>query len=131
MPRDAAPLIAPGDAAPPTASADAAPPPADAGARHRPTERVAVHPHAPPDAGAGTAAPPALRQVTIGSRPWSTFTIDSDPTRHETPETLSLAPGPHRIHFANPEADIDKTITLDVPSDKDVKHVEILVPDNH
>lgn len=67
-----------------------------------------------------------LRRVTINAIPWAYFTVDGDPTRHETVKTLQLAPGPHRIHFVNPVLELERTITLDVPSDRDVSHVERL-----
>ena len=68
--------------------------------------------------------------MTIGARPWATFYVDDDPARHETPETLELTPGRHRVRFVNEQAHVDRTITLDVPADRDSKHVEVLVPDD-
>ena len=132
-PADAAPVPPPPDATAvvvvePTPAPDAAPaPPPDAG-------RVATPPRPPrvdaaPPARAPDAGALARRKVTIGSRPWSAFYVDGDPTRHETPETVELAPGPHRIRFVNELAHVDKTITLDVPADRDIKHTETLVPE--
>jgi len=112
------------DAGPPdAASIDATPAtlalPIDAGPR-----RPAADAAAPaPDAAVAT------RKVTIGSRPWSKFYVDGGATGHETPETIDLAPGPHRIRFVNETARVDRTITLDVPADRDLKHVEVLVPE--
>jgi serine/threonine protein kinase len=78
-------------------------------------------------ATARDAAPAATaRRVTITSRPWSNFRVDDDPTEHETPATVTLSPGPHRIHFHNPELKLTKDITIDVPADRDLKHVENL-----
>ncbi|MFN0248007.1 MAG: serine/threonine-protein kinase [Kofleriaceae bacterium] len=74
----------------------------------------------PRDAGA------TARRVTITSRPWSNFRVDDDPTEYETPATVTLSPGPHRIHFHNPELKLTKEITIDVPADRDLKHVENL-----
>jgi hypothetical protein len=134
-PVDAAVAAAPPDAAVVIASAplDAAPAaerPRDASPRDgAPRVRTPKAAASPPDAGAAT--PAATRQVTIGSRPWSAFYVDGESMRHETPETLSLSPGRHRIRFVNEEAGIDREISLEVPEDRDVKHVEILVPDNH
>jgi len=74
-------------------------------------------------------APPiaaAPRAVTIGSQPWANFTIDDDPSVHQTPETVRLPPGPHRFHFHNPQLDLDRTIDLEVPTDRDLRHVERL-----
>ncbi len=73
-------------------------------------------------------ATPTLRQVTIGATPWADFTVDDDPTPHQTPETLELPPGQHRIHLHNPTIGVERTITLDVPVDHDVRHVERLQP---
>jgi serine/threonine-protein kinase len=65
------------------------------------------------------------RQVTINARPgWAYFTIDDDATQHQTVETVSLPPGPHRIHFTNPQRNFDRTVTIDVPPDRDLHHVE-------
>jgi hypothetical protein len=76
-------------------------------------------------ASAPTPAPAApLRAVTIGATPWADFTIDDDPARHETPETVHLAPGRHVIHFDNPTLHILRTTPIDVPSDHDVGYVE-------
>jgi serine/threonine protein kinase len=125
---DAAP--APAADAAPAPVADAAPVPVpvpiDAGkiAVPRPIRVDAAPPAERPD-----AAPAVLRKVEIGSRPWSAFYVDGKPERHETPETIELAPGKHKIRFVNEPAHIDTTITLDVPADRDIKHVETLIPD--
>jgi hypothetical protein len=68
----------------------------------------------------------AVRKVTINSQPWSNFTIDSDPAQHQTIETVSLPPGPHVIHFVNPELHLEATATVDVPADRDIRFVEPL-----
>jgi hypothetical protein len=62
----------------------------------------------------GSASPPAtLRTVLVNAQPWANFTIDSDPTQHQTVETVRLAPGPHVIHFANPQLGTrDRSITV-------------------
>jgi hypothetical protein len=73
------------------------------------------------------AVPAVTHRVTINSTPWSNFTIDDDPTQHETPETVMLAPGPHRIQFRNPALHLERKTTLDVP-DRDTTHVEKLEP---
>jgi hypothetical protein len=79
----------------------------------------------PIDAAVG-APPPVLRKVTIGATPWANFTVDDDPTPRETPETIQLPPGPHRIHFSNRQLGVTRTVTIDVPTDRDIKHVEAL-----
>jgi eukaryotic-like serine/threonine-protein kinase len=135
---DAAPAPAPAADAAAAPAADAAPLPAadaapvpvpvpiDAGRTAIPRPlRIDAAPSAPPP----DAAPAILRKVTIGSRPWSAFYIDGGSKRHETPETVELAPGTHRIRFVNEQAHVDTTITLDVPADRDINHVETLIPD--
>jgi hypothetical protein len=112
------------DAAPPP-PVDAAPPPIDAPRRVRPVD--ARPPRARPAPDAAAATPGAKRKVTIGARPWAVFYVDGDPTPHETPETVELRPGRHRIRFVNERAHVDKTIVLEVPEDRDIKHVEELV----
>jgi hypothetical protein len=75
-----------------------------------------------PDAATGSA--PVLRPITIGAQPWAYFTVDGDPTRHETPATLRLAVGPHRVTFTNPELGVTRTVTVTVPEAGDARHVE-------
>ncbi len=72
------------------------------------------------------AAVAATRRVTINVTPWAYFTVDNDPKQYETPRSLQLAPGRHVIHIQNPELNITKDITLDVPADRDIEHVENL-----
>ncbi len=67
-----------------------------------------------------------LRKVTINATPWAYFTVDSDPTQHETVKTLQLAPGKHRIQFSNPVLKIERTVMIEVPEDRDYTHVERL-----
>ena len=64
--------------------------------------------------------PPSLYKATINISPWAHFTVDSDPSEHTTPTTITLSPGPHTFHFSNPELHADKTLTLDMP-DHDFK----------
>lgn len=96
---------------------------------------------APPDAvrvvtvpKRGSAKPPStpdppivLRNVTINAKPWAYFTVDSDPTQHQTMKTIALAPGPHTLKFSNPQLG-ERTVTITVPSDGDFSHVEDLRP---
>ncbi len=79
------------------------------------------------DAGIAAAAPPpVLRDVTIGAVPWADFTVEGDPTVHQTPETVRLSPGPHRVTFRNPQLGVERTVTIVVPADRDHRHVEHL-----
>jgi hypothetical protein len=57
--------------------------------------------------------------VRINLTPWAYYTTDEDPTRHETPGTISLAPGPHHLHVWNPELHVERDITINVPADRD------------
>jgi len=93
----------------PAASRAAAPPPPTA------------PPAQPPGEAAGRASgDPAKRcRVRINLTPWAYFTADDDPTRHETPGTLDLAPGPHRLHVWNPELHVERDIAIHVPADRD------------
>jgi hypothetical protein len=102
-------------------------PPIDASTRVRPPK---VDAGLVPDAAEGSAAvvppPVVLRRVTINAVPWAYFTVDSDPTQHQTIKTIQLAPGPHVIHFANPVLKIERDVTIDVPEGRDHSHVERL-----
>jgi tRNA A-37 threonylcarbamoyl transferase component Bud32 len=93
---------------------DAAPPPT--------VRRPGKAPPTPPP------VPAVRRAVTVGSRPWAYFTVDADPRRYETPATVQLTPGAHVLHFENPVARIRRDVTIDVPADRDLEHVEVLTP---
>ena len=75
-----------------------------------------------PPSPAPDAGPKILRKVTIGSRPWSAFYIDGGAARHETPETVDLAPGKHtlqlllgdQMHVPHNPPVISKKITIEV-----------------
>ena len=134
---DAAPVSA--DAAPVSADAapllaDAAPLLADAAPdRPRPVPDAPAQPHAVPplplDAGpaaADASAPRAARKVRVNARPWATFTVDGGATSYETISTIELAPGPHRLHFSNPQLGVERDVTIQVPADRDLDHVEDL-----
>jgi serine/threonine protein kinase len=58
-------------------------------------------------------------RVRINLTPWAYYTADEDSTRHETPGTILLSPGPHRLHVWNPELHIERDITINVPADRD------------
>jgi serine/threonine-protein kinase len=106
-----APLVdAPPDATPPDAPSDAGRAPIDAGHRVLP----------PRDA----VRPAVLRPIVIGATPWAYFTVDDSPTQHETPKTLQLSVGSHRITFSNPQLGVSRTVTVDVPAEGFARHVE-------
>ena len=65
-----------------------------------------------------------LRPITIGAQPWAYFTVDDDPKQYETPMTLRLTVGPHRITFTNPQLGVSRTVTVTVPAEGDARHVE-------
>jgi Protein kinase domain len=67
-----------------------------------------------------------LRKVHINATPWAFFTVDGVGPRHQTPKLLELAPGPHSIYFENDVLKVQRTITLVVPADRDMSHVEPL-----
>ena len=124
---DAAEVIAP-----PVDAAEVATGPADAASRvNRPNP-----PPAKPDAAVAEVAvdaalaspPPVTRKVTINAIPWAYFTVDGDPTQHETMKTILLSPGPHVLHFSNPELGVTRDVTIEVPADRDHSHVERLAP---
>jgi eukaryotic-like serine/threonine-protein kinase len=71
-----------------------------------------------PPSGSDRARPAACR-VRINFAPWAYFAADGDSTRHETPSTIELTPGPHRIHVWNPELHVERDITINVPADRD------------
>lgn len=117
------PPVAP--ATPPTQAKKDPPRPA-----HKPDKTAAVV--AKPEPKQTIQSAPAAvgkRKVTINALPgWSHFTVDGDPSPHQTVETIELAPGPHRIHFKHPTLGVERDVTIDVPVDRDLKHVEDLRP---
>ena len=135
-PLDAAPLdAAPLDAAPLDAAAtDDAALATDAAATDgpSPTPRDGGRPLRPRPADAGATAPdaaaPRLRTVRINARPWALVTVDGGGPPRETIATFQLAPGPHRVHFANPALGVERTVTIDVPADRDYDFVLDLRP---
>ena len=72
------------------------------------------------------AAGRVLRKVRVNARPWATFTVDGGATQYETISTIELAPGPHRLHFSNPQLGVERDVTIQVPADRDLDHVEDL-----
>lgn len=124
---DAAPAALPpgSDARAAAGDDDAAPLVRDAGTgRHRPVERrvrrdggVALV-----DAGAEPPAP-VLRAITIGAKPWAHVTIDGKAERHETPVTVQLAIGQHRLRFENPELGVVREVSIEVAAEGQAAYV--------
>ncbi|HLL20980.1 MAG TPA: protein kinase [Kofleriaceae bacterium] len=115
--------VAPPDVAPPVDGAPDGPP----DARSTPDARVRV----PGDAARTVVRPDVpvrsagqLRPILIGAVPWAYFTVDDDPKQYETPMTLRLAVGTHRVTFTNPQLGVSRTVTVSVPADGDARHVE-------
>jgi hypothetical protein len=65
-----------------------------------------------------------MKAFTIGAVPWAYFTIDGDPKEYETPMTLKLTVGSHRVTFRNPQLNVSRTVTITVPPDDHGRHVE-------
>jgi len=84
------------------------------GAEHDGSGSVATAPQEGSDQGN-----PAVCRVRINLTPWAYYTADGSSTRHETPSTIELAPGPHRLHVWNPELHVDRDITINVPADQE------------
>ena len=99
---------------PPPAAPAVEEPPAPAPAPTPPVRRVVTP---PPPARPPPAPAVQLVEVIVGSDPWAYFTIDDDPTKHQTVERLRLAPGPHRFHFWNELQKLDKTTTVEITGD--------------
>ncbi|HEX3760155.1 MAG TPA: protein kinase [Kofleriaceae bacterium] len=71
--------------------------------------------------GASPAPPPRppMCKVRINLTPWAYYTADDSSERHETPGTIDLTPGPHRLHVWNPELHVERDIVIQVPADRD------------
>jgi hypothetical protein len=109
--REEAPPPPPQPEDPPTPTPTPTPTPA-------PTPAPAVrHVAPPPPPPPLPPTPVKLVEVIVGSDPWAYFTIDDDPTKHQTVERLRLAPGPHRFHFWNELQKLDKTTTVEITGD--------------
>ncbi len=98
------------DAAAPLAK-DASPP------RHRPADRRARRDGGLELLDASEPPAPALRPMTIGAKPWAHVTIDGKAERHETPVTVQLAIGQHRLRFENPELGVVREVSIEVAAD--------------
>ena len=87
-------------------------------------------PAGPPDAGLAVVVDAAAirRKVTINAIPWANFTVDDDPTAHQTMENLQLTDGPHTIHFVNPQLGVSRDKLIEVGPDRDLRFVERLAP---
>jgi len=87
-----------------------------------PSGKVATSPDAGSAAEAASVAPPARPptcKVRINLTPWAYYTADDSGERHETPGTIELTPGTHRLHVWNPELHVERDIVLQVPADRD------------
>jgi tRNA A-37 threonylcarbamoyl transferase component Bud32 len=62
---------------------------------------------------------PPTCKVRINLTPWAYYTADDGGERHETPGTIELTPGPHRLHVWNPELHVERDIVIQVPADRD------------
>ncbi len=72
------------------------------------------------DSASATDRPrPPTCKVRINLTPWAYYTADENGERHETPGTIDLTPGPHRLHVWNPELHVERDIVLQVPADRD------------
>src|SRR5262249_10418763 len=78
---------------------------------------------APAPAAAVPAKHHSLCRVHLNLTPWVYYTADGDSTRHETPDTIELTPGPHKLHVWNPELDIERDIVIDVPADRESTNI--------
>ncbi|HET9627617.1 MAG TPA: hypothetical protein VFP84_39945, partial [Kofleriaceae bacterium] len=78
---------------------------------------------APTAPTASAVAAPAVHRpgckVRINLTPWAYYTTDVDLARHETPSTVELPPGPHRLRVWNPELHVEREIMINVPADRD------------
>ena len=91
-----------------------------------PGVRVGERAAAPDAAVEGPAAQERRRPFTIGAKPWAHVTIDDEPARHETPATMSLTLGKHRLRFENPELGISHEVTIEVLADGPASYIHVL-----
>lgn len=108
-------------AAPPPPS-DAAPAPSDASVTPADAPIIRVRPRLEPPPPRKEAGP--LRPIWINALPWAYFTVDDEPKQYETPAMLTLSVGAHRVTFTNPELGVSRTVTVTVPAEGEVRHVE-------
>ena len=79
----------------------------------------AAMPDVPPiDDAASVPQKTAKCRVRINLTPWAFYTVDGDATRYETPSTIELTPGSHRLRVWNPELRIERDIVINVPADR-------------
>jgi len=71
------------------------------------------------ESGGGDRQRPATCRVRINLTPWAYYTTDEDSAQRETPGTVDLTPGRHRIHVWNPQLHVERDIVIDVPADRD------------
>ncbi|MCX5747114.1 MAG: serine/threonine-protein kinase [Proteobacteria bacterium] len=77
-----------------------------------------------PDASLAVTTAPR-RRVTVNALPWANFTVDGDPTSHQTIETIELTEGKHTLHFTNTQLGVTRDVDIEVP-DHDLRYVEDL-----
>jgi hypothetical protein len=94
----------------------------DAPPRLRPDAAAKPIDAAPITASIDAAAP--LGTIIVGAQPWAYIYVDDASDKLQTPQTLRLAVGPHRIRFENPELKVSRTVTVDVPAEGVGRHVE-------
>ena len=58
------------------------------------------------------APPLPLHTVIVNAKPWAYFTVDDNPTQHETPDTLHLPAGAHTVHFSRGQVTRNTAITV-------------------
>jgi eukaryotic-like serine/threonine-protein kinase len=83
----------------------------------RPPPVVKKKPPAPKLVTPVVPAPVVVKhRALIGSKPWSYFTVDTDPTRYVSNNAIQLAPGHHTIHFVGQEHfAADQKLEIDMP----------------
>jgi hypothetical protein len=72
------------------------------------------------------AAVAVRRAFTIGARPWAHFTIDGQARVYETPATVELTLGPHRVRYENPTLGLVEEVTIEVRAEGPASHLQIL-----
>ena len=74
-------------------------------------------------ADATTPAVAAYQRVQFGAKPWAYVTIDGVATVYETPATVELTVGTHRLAFTNPALGASKNLTINVSAAGDNRFV--------
>jgi serine/threonine protein kinase len=101
------PVVEPQPTPPPAPTPAPAPPP------------VAIKKHAAPPKIVTPVTPAPVvtkHKALIGSKPWSYFTVDDDPTKYVSNNAIQLAPGHHTIHFIGQDYfPADQKLEIDMP----------------